>query len=110
MSGAAGARIYGRLVPSNLGRLVYFQRPVDEGRQPNDDEEIPDQRRADRAVWRRADGRRTAKTRDIRPEQPKTRSGGPVKPSPFSSATRPMAVKSRPSSWFSAGRVDDHTA
>ena len=42
--------------------------------------------------------------------QPKMRSAGPAKPSPFSSATRPMAIKSRLSSWSSAGRVDDHTA
>jgi hypothetical protein len=42
MSAAAGAGIHCRLVPSNLGRLVYFQRPVDEGRQPNHDEEVPE--------------------------------------------------------------------
>src|SRR5437762_7173179 len=54
-----------------------FQRPVDDGRQPNHDEEVPDQRRADRAVWRRADDYRTAGTRHIRPDSRRRARLGP---------------------------------
>src|SRR5438445_3420593 len=54
-----------------------FQRLVDEGRQPNHDEEVSDQRRADRAVWRRADDRRTAQTRHLRPDRRRCARLGP---------------------------------